>query len=352
MKPRGLTFELTPRCNQQCGYCYNAWRGQAAMPGAELSTDEVRGLVDLLLAETALSQVTLSGGEPLLRADLFEIVDHLNERGLPVALISNGGLVTEEIAKQLAARQVTHLQITLAGPSAQLHDAVCGPGAFARTIRGVAHLVNQGVKTSSSFLCTRQNYRAAGETLERLHGLGANHHYCFNRFNPSGHGRHSLTTLLPSRSQVLEALRQADDFAARRGIRIHSTMPIPCCMVDEAEFPRIEFGQCSVGTEQAEYAVNCRGELKLCPLQATSLGSLLASKLSELQVTEPAQRFREGAPAFCQECPHRSACLGGCRAAAEWVFGRAAELDPFLAQHVMPDYETHFAVSKIAPFHV
>ena len=49
-------------------------------------------------------------------------------------------------------------------------------------------------------------------------------------------------------------------------------------------------------------------------------------------------------PAFCEACPHREGCLGGCGAAAEWVFGRADELDPFLAQHVMVDFPKRVAI--------
>jgi len=111
-------------------------------------------------------------------------------------------------------------------------------------------------------------------------------------------------------------------------------MPIPPCMADESEYPGIRVGQCSVGTDQAEYAVDPRGRLKLCTLQKEPIGSLSETGLQELIALGTAERFRAAIPAFCEPCPHRASCLGGCGAAAEWAFGRPDALDPFLAQHI------------------
>jgi radical SAM protein with 4Fe4S-binding SPASM domain len=345
---RSIAIELTPRCNQHCVYCYNAWRGNATGAGPELDGPAWCGLIDRILNETALESITLSGGEPFLRHDLFEIIDHINRWGLPVAIISNGGVLTNAVARKLAARNVAYVQITLAGPTADLHDAVCGAGAFHNTRRGVASLVRHGIKAGSSFLCTRHNCYSAAATLELMLDLGAGHHIAFNRFNPSGQARSQLRALLPTRSETLVALRQAEAFAARHDRQIHCTMPIPFCMVEAGEFPHIQLGQCSVGTEAAEYAVTTQGDLKLCPLQRTSLGSLFKSGFRELVNRGAATRFREQCPEFCRECPHRAACLGGCRAAAEWAFGDAGQLDPFLAQHVLADFDRRLAEHSCA----
>ena len=343
LKLRCLAFELTRRCNQQCVYCYNPWRASPADAAEELSTAEVCRLVDRILAEAELSRVTLTGGEPFMRDDLFRIIDHVNGRGLPVALISNGGLIDRTSAESLAARNVQYVQVTLAGPDGELHDALCGPGSFERTAAAVRSLGAANVAVGGSLLCTRQNFAAAGETLERMHKLGVRHHFAFNRFNPSGCGASHLGELLPRRSEVLSALAQANRFAASRGVKIHCTMPIPRCMLDERDFPRVRFGQCSAGTDRAEYAVDPQGRLKLCTLQQRPVGSLLENSLRELIEGESAARFRAAIPSFCEPCPHRAACLGGCGAAAEWVFGRADALDPFLAQHVMADFSGRVA---------
>jgi radical SAM protein with 4Fe4S-binding SPASM domain len=334
LKFRSIAFELTPRCNQRCLYCYNAWREAGAAEGGELSTGQVCGLVDKALAEAELGHVTLTGGEPFLRADLLDIIGHVNSRGLRVAIISNGRLVDDRLAAALAERDVAYVQVTLLGPDAATHDALCGAGSFEGVTRAVGRLVAAGVAVGGSFLCTRHNFAAAGPTLARMREVGMLHHVAFNRFNPSGPAAARVATLLPTRSQVLAALREADAFAGLHGFHVHCTMPIPQCMADEAEFPNVEFGVCSAATEHAEYAVDPSGGLKLCTLQRRTVGNLFERGFRELVEGEAVARFRARRPGFCEGCPHGPNCRGGCGAAAEWVFGDPNALDPFLAQHV------------------
>jgi radical SAM protein with 4Fe4S-binding SPASM domain len=194
------------------------------------------------------------------------------------------------------------------------------------------------VPVGGSFLCTGRSFSEAGATLERMREAGIRHHYAFNRINPSGHATERLADLMPTRSEVLAALGQAEAFACAHDVTLHCTMPIPHCMVDEAEFPHIGFGECSAGTDAAEYAVDSQGRLKLCPLQQQAIGSLWERSLSDLVADEAVAAFRNAVPGFCRDCPHATNCRGGCGAAAEWAFGTASEIDPFLAQHVMLDF--------------
>jgi radical SAM protein with 4Fe4S-binding SPASM domain len=338
LKLRSLAWELTPRCNQRCLYCYNPWRSDSARATEELSTDEICGLVDRVLEDAELQHLTLTGGEPLMRRDLPEIMDHVNGCGLPVVLISNGELIDEEAAEMLADRDVRYVQVTFAGPDAGTHDALCGTGSFRGASRGVTRLVAAGVPVGGSFLCTRENSLVARATLEWMYRHGVRSHFAFNRFNPSGCGAEHLRRLLPTRSNVLSSLEQAERFAAAHEVTIHCTMPIPQCMIDEQDYPRVRFGQCSAGTDRGEYAIDPRGRLKLCTLQRQTIGSLLEYRLADLIADRSSARFRASIPVFCEPCPHRTGCLGGCGAAAEWTFGDPAQLDPFLAQHVMPDF--------------
>ena len=277
-----VAIELTPRCNQRCVYCYNAWRGAEPEAGQELGTAEVCDLIDRILADAELRGITLTGGEPFLRGDILAIIDHVNARGLPVSIISYAALVTEDMARELASRQVSYVQVTLAGASAATHDAHCGAGCFERTTRAAALLDSAGVPVGGSFLCTSRSFSEAGATLELMREIGILHHYAFNRINPSGHATERLADLMPTRSEVLAALGQAEAFACAHDVTLHCTMPIPHCMVDEAQFPHIGFGQCSAGTDAAEYAVDSLGRLKLCPLQQQTIGSLWERSLADL----------------------------------------------------------------------
>ncbi len=338
---RSVALELTTRCNQRCRYCYNAWRDQEQQPHRELSLERLDNILDRLLDEVELEQITLTGGEPLLHPRLHDIIERINRRDLGVSLISNGGLATAEVARRLAEQQVHGVQLTLAGGDAAEHDAVCGDGSFERVLRGIDRLSTAGVWVSGSLLVTAQSARGAGRVLRQFISLGVRG-VAFNRFNPSGFALAAAQDLLPTRSQVIEALEAAEALAdpegGQDGLQLTCTMPIPACMVDEEKYPHVAFGSCSAGTLYGEPAVSPDGMLSLCTLQRHPVGDLLQEGLSALLESPAAQAFRAAVPEFCRGCLYEQSCLGGCGAAAQWAFGSASALDPFVAQHVLADY--------------
>jgi len=90
-----FVFELTQRCNHDCLHCYNAWKNPVGYPMGELPTGETLAMLAKMLDETGASLVTLSGGEPLLRSDVYEVVDFLVKRGVAINFITNASLLDE-----------------------------------------------------------------------------------------------------------------------------------------------------------------------------------------------------------------------------------------------------------------
>ncbi|MBI5607467.1 MAG: radical SAM protein [Deltaproteobacteria bacterium] len=334
---KSVALEVTAHCNQKCAYCYNAWRDNGGKGLADASTAELRRVLDLVLADPELEHVTLTGGEPLLRKDLAELIDVVRAAGRRVLIISNGGPDPELDVRFLAQKAVAGIQVTLAGASAAVHDAHCGAGSYVRTTAAIARMRAHGVRVLGSYLCTAQSWPDAQAVLEQFAAAGIQQ-VAFNRFNPSGYATDSAQDLLPTRTQVLHALRAADAAAPRLGLKIPCTMPIPPCVVERKEFPNIRFGSCSAGTAVGEPALNASGDLRLCTLQKGAVGNLFAGDGARWLELPGVTAFRQAIPAFCQGCAHQATCLGGCGAAAEWRTGRAAELDPFVARHVEPGY--------------
>ena len=126
MRMSSIAVELTARCNQKCTYCYNAWRDDGGAAMGELDHDTLMGLLDKLLDENELEYVTLTGGEPFVRKDIHRIIDHLNDRGKGVVIISNGGMIQPDTIEALKGQWIHYIQITLAGANAETHDAVAG----------------------------------------------------------------------------------------------------------------------------------------------------------------------------------------------------------------------------------
>jgi radical SAM protein with 4Fe4S-binding SPASM domain len=154
------------------------------------------------------------------------------------------------------------------------------------------------------------------------------------RFNPSGYGVESIQKLLPRLSDVKLALSQVNSFAAEQDVRVYNKMPIPLCMIEESDYPNVVFGDCGAATVDGECAVDILGNLKWCTLQKNVLGSVNVGILNGAFVDAPARTFRSNEIAFCRQCPVRDSCLGGCKAAAEWVSGSPLAGDPFLTQYL------------------
>jgi radical SAM protein with 4Fe4S-binding SPASM domain len=340
-----IAIELSAHCNQKCDYCYNGWREDDGASVAEASTEELLARADKLLDALAIDHVTLTGGEPFSRQDIWQLLDRLSERGVPVQIISNGGLLTERIAERLAPYRLRYLQVTLNGPDQALHEEHVGPGHFEPTLRGVRALTKQRVPVVGCVVVTRKNAARLGEILELWSSLGVSH-IALSRFSPAGYATKQAADLLPTLADMEQAFTQALPFARDRGMRISCTMPIPPCMIETSAFEPIEFGYCPIGTSMQELALGPDGKLRNCTLHQAAIGGVddilddgvdVAALLQHADVT----RYRDKLPAFCEGCLHADSCGGGCGAASIWMLGSGDKRlpDPFLWQHVDDDFE-------------
>ena len=329
-KRYSLAIELTAFCNQKCGYCYNDWRDAPGDVGS-LPREELLSLVDKALTEVDFDHVTLTGGEPFARPEIFEILEIVQRHGKRALIISNGGVISESQAARLATFDPFFVQVTLNGPSRELHEEHVGKDCFEPTLEGIRLLRKHGVAVSGCIVITRKNARVVSEILELWRSLGATE-VALSRFSPAGYAANQTAELLPSRSELIEALRQAEPFGAA-GMRLQVTMPVPACVVEQADFPHLNFSSCPIGTEMQEFALGPKGELRHCTLHADSIGDARVQSFATLVESDAVMHYRDVTPEFCQPCPLKTSCMGGCGAAGLAVLGEHG-LDPFVAQHV------------------
>src|SRR5271170_2095069 len=133
-KPRLIFWELTKGCNLRCIHC-RASATELSSP-SDLSTQAARDIIDQIAAASSPILV-LSGGEPLFRKDIFQLARYGTDKGLRVALATNGTLVTKQVARKIVDSGVRRVAISLDGADAITHDTFRGiPGAFDAAIAG------------------------------------------------------------------------------------------------------------------------------------------------------------------------------------------------------------------------
>ena len=326
-----FVFELTQRCNHDCLHCYNAWKNPVEYPTGELGTDETLAMLGKLLDETSAALVSLSGGEPMLRADFFEIVDYLNGRAVAVNLITNGSLLDESAVARLSPERISIFELPLLSSDREIHDRLSGRvGAFDDATMAVAELKAAAQRVVCVFVATKLNLPTWREAAEVAVALGADG-IMFNRFNPGGTGGRNVELLQASPEELADALAIADEIAAEYELPISCSIAMPPCLFDTSRYPNLTFGFCAAGTERAYYTLDPLGNIRPCNHSTTILGNIREAGFWRMADSAAMKDFMAARPDFCAGCKLAEQCLGGCKAAAEACCGSPWLPDPFLA---------------------
>jgi len=170
-KPRLIFWEVTKGCNLRCVHC-RATATELSSP-KDLPTAKALDIIDQIAAHSNPILV-LSGGEPLYRSDIFQLAKYANDKGLRVALATNGTLVTKEVARMIADSGVKRVSISLDGADAVTHDSFRGiPGAFEAALHGFRNLKEVGMSVQINMTIARHNADQLPRVLEMAKKIGA-----------------------------------------------------------------------------------------------------------------------------------------------------------------------------------
>lgn len=183
---RLVAWEVTRTCNLSCIHCRAAAVDKPYEN--ELSTEECRRVLDEI-ASFAKPIIILTGGEPLLRPDIFELASYGNSLGLRMTMAPNGTLVTREAARKMVKVGIQRISISIDGATAQSHDAFRRvPGAFEGAMRGIRNAREAGLPFQINTTITAQNLHEL-ESIQKLAvDLGAAAHHIF-LLVPTGRGK-------------------------------------------------------------------------------------------------------------------------------------------------------------------
>jgi len=191
--PRWIAWELTGRCNLQCVHCRSS--SSLDQDAGEFSTAEAFRLLEDI-ASYASPVLVLSGGEPLLREDWYEIACHGTEKGLRVCLATNGTLVNETVCQKILAAGVRMVSLSLDGAAPEVHDDFRGQqGAFQGVMRAIELFQRFGVPFLINSSFTRRNQAEIPKVYQLARKLGAKAWYLF-MVVPTGRAQDTLDELI------------------------------------------------------------------------------------------------------------------------------------------------------------
>jgi AdoMet-dependent heme synthase len=183
---RMIAWEVTRSCNLSCVHC-RAAANCGPYPG-ELSAEKCLALIDEIAAVSS-PVIILTGGEPLLRSDIFEIAAYGTKKGLRMVMATNGTLVDEPTARKMLESGIQRVSISIDGKDAESHDAFRGePGAFTRAMRGIYAMKSVAMEFQINTTITTANLREIKDIHDLALKLGAAAHHIF-LLVPTGRGR-------------------------------------------------------------------------------------------------------------------------------------------------------------------
>lgn len=337
--PLSVIWEITHQCNLRCRHC-SANAGNKSKD--ELTTKEALKTIDKLYS-FGVNMIAFSGGEPLLRKDIFKLTKYASEKGIYVQIDTNGTLITKEKAREMKNSGIRYIRISLDSSSDKFHDSLRGsPGAFDKTIEGIKNVVGD-FDVSTCTTITKSNYKEFEKIIGLSESLGVNR-VLFDEFIPVGRAKELLKyDLQPEeREEFLKSLykkmkeSRVDIVAAfceitRVAYQIDGCRKIaPTYYVNfRGFFKKIKakfLSGCPAGHLGLKISPN--GDINPCSFLDMKIGNVLKDDLNDMWENNKILinlRDRDILRPHCGRCKYRYIC-GGCRARAYAYF------DDYLAQ--------------------
>lgn len=337
-RPYALLAEITYRCPLHCPYCSNPVAASvcdASSPrlqggdysNSELTTKEWKRVIRQAAALGVL-QMGFSGGEPVVRGDLDELVRAAREADLYSNLITSGIGLDDYRLRALSDAGLDSIQLSFQADEAELADGIAGARAHRRKLDVAAKIREAGIPLSLNLVIHRRNIDRLSQLITMAETLGAERVELAN-VQFYGWAFRNRAALLPTREQVF----RARDIATAAKARLAGKMEIFYVLPDYYETrPK----PCLNGWGQRYLTVNPFGDVLPCPTAASAIPDLRFENVLRRDLdwiwreSESFSRFRgtEWMPEPCRNCPQKEIDFGGCRCQAALLTGNAANTDP------------------------
>jgi len=329
-----VTWRCTRRCIGACAYCsFNLEAGDFG----EVSTKDGLKIVDQVY-DFGSPWFGISGGEPLLREDIFEIIGYARKIGLEVSLITSGFVFNEDLLNGLVRNEV-HTAVSIDGPR-EVNDKVRGVGSYDKAFSVMEKLSEAGILDCLVVTLNRYNYKYIEHPIKLGAEYGARM-VVFHNLVPVGRAGQNIEELAPSPEEYEWTFNHLYDLSKRYEgkVQINVYSPFYARIVRQKNpydfwdwFTNRFLGKCTIGGNYISVTEN--GDFRSCGFnEGYRLGNVKTKTLKqcweELQNSELHLKLRDKSnlKGKCGVCEYREIC-GGCRTRAEFYTGDIFESDP------------------------
>jgi len=356
--PRLIFWETTAGCNLRCIHCRRIDIADKLVP-EDLTTAESKQLIDQIVA-FCNPILILSGGEPLIRPDIFDIAEHAVAKGLRVALATNGTLIDAPTAQRIVDTGIRRVAVSLDGATAETHDSFRAlPGSFAQALEGIRHLRARGMSVQINTTVARHNVDELPQVLDLALSLGADALHIF-LLVPVGCGLEIADEQMISPRRYEEVLNWFYDRDQEGLLELKATCAPHYFRIvhqrmaaEERQAPPSQKRQRGVGAAASSdlYAmtkgclagtgvcfVSHKGEVFPCGYLPLVAGSVRKQPLQQIWQDAPIfkeLRDPELLEGKCGRCQFKRVC-GGCRARAYGTSGNYLDEEPFCVYEPPP----------------
>ncbi len=320
---REVKFEATPKCNQQCSFCFNrnSFAEKGRTGSRELSTQGALKVIGNV-AESGVETIRFTGGEPFVRKDLMALCRHAKESGLKVRLNTNGSFFNQRLLHDVS-RFADEVFFPLHALDAAEDAGKTGlKGAFTRKLSAMKKLRTHA-KVCAGTIATHDNVLR----LERFASLAETCCDEWFALRPIPSAGYENQMSLKDAEMLADKL---SSIAPETDCKIYHA--IPFCSAPGMKLSKVAVGASYCGPLY-NLVVRPDGTIVPCYSIQENLGNALQDSLREVWETHPFVKKSRAfgfLPKKCKKCRFKETCMGGCRAAAKIVEGSYSSKDPLM----------------------
>ncbi|WP_286907902.1 PqqD family peptide modification chaperone [Clostridium sp. UBA1652] len=334
--PIKVLIEFTHNCNLKCVHCFASAEYCEQTPEGylegELSKEQWFQIIDDI-SESGVFDVFVSGGEALMRKDIFDIMDYIGKKDMGFCLLSNTTLITGEIAQKLKATKCYKIESNLDGYNPETYDAFRGvDGAFDATIEGIKACLRNGIGVRCNLTETKMNANYIKKVVEVAYDIGVRE-LCVVPLEPGGRARENwdeISLSIDERIAMKEVYKEISQWVEETyNNEFFFAAPLDIYQVEESQWvdvfnPGRFYPICGAG--KLHCSIGPKGDVMVCPTAGVTLpihpGNCLETNFKTIwQEGDIFKEIRDIKVEPCVSCEYKN-CGGGCAVRSHMKYGK------------------------------